>query len=307
MSFLHQGILEIPPEISDHSATYLYLPFQYPLHRSFTRKVWLYKNANFELLNNKILQFDWTCLNQGSVNDASTLFKNIFIEFVKVCIPSKTILVREDDKPWFDSEIRRNSRKRDRQKKKAVKTGNIIDWIKYKRLRHKVNNQRKHAKESFYSNLELIITDFENNDIRNFGKLLDILSKPTVIPPLSSTLSSGETQWAFTDKEKADCLNDFFVSISTVNDENTVLPHFEKLTNNSLSTVNCTENEIENLINVLNINKASGDDGISHRMLKGVSKSISKPLFILMNRSFNEGIFPEAWKIANVIPIFKKR
>ena len=168
MSFLHQGILEIPPEISDHSATYLYLPFQYPLHRSFTRKVWLYKNANFELLNNKILQFDWTCLNQGSVNDASTLFNNIFIEFVKVCIPSKTIFVGEDDKPWFDSEIRRNSRKRDRQKKKAVKTGNIIDWIKYKRLRNKVNNQRKHAKESFYSNLELIITDFENNKIRKF-------------------------------------------------------------------------------------------------------------------------------------------
>ena len=25
-----------------------------------------------------------------------------------------------------------------------------------------------------------------------------------------------------------------------------------------------------------------------------------------MNRSFNEGIFPEAWKIANVIPIFEK-
>ena len=39
MSFLHQCILEIPPEISDHSATYLYLLFQYPLHRSFTRKV----------------------------------------------------------------------------------------------------------------------------------------------------------------------------------------------------------------------------------------------------------------------------
>ena len=75
---------------------------------------------------------------------------------------------------------------------------------------------------------------------------------------------------------------------------------------NSLSTVNCTENEIENLLNVLNINKASGDNGISQRMLKGVSKSISKPLSILMNRSFNEGFFPEAWKVSNVIPIFKK-
>ena len=32
-----------------------------------------------------------------------------------------------------------------------------------------------------------------------------------------------------------------------------------------------------------------------------------KPLSILMNRSFNEGIFPEAWKVANVITICKKR
>ena len=54
-----------------------------------------------------------------------------FIEFVKVCIPCKSILVREDDKPWYDSEIRRNTRKREWQKKKAVKTGNITDWIKY--------------------------------------------------------------------------------------------------------------------------------------------------------------------------------
>ena len=158
------------------------------------------------------------------------------------------------------------------KKKKAVKIGHITDWIKYKRLRNKVNNQRKHAKESFYNNLELIITDFENNDKRKFWKVIRHFvknnSSSSAIPPLSSTLPSGETQWAFTDEAKADCLNDYFVSISTVNDENTVLPPFEKLTNNSLSTVNCTENEIEHLINVLNINKASGDDGISHRMLK---------------------------------------
>ena len=37
-----------------------------------------------------------------------------------------------------------------------------------------------------------------------------------------------------------------------------------------------------------------------------VSKSVSKPFCIFMNRSFEEGIFPDIWKIANVIPIFKK-
>ena len=55
---------------------------------------------------------------------------------------SKTILVCEDDKPWYDSEIRRNSRKRDRLKRKAEKTGNLTDWAKYKRLRNKVNNEK---------------------------------------------------------------------------------------------------------------------------------------------------------------------
>ena len=57
---------------------------------------------------------------------------------------------------------------------------------------------------------------------------------------------------------------------------------------------------------MLNPNKASGDDGISNKMLKGVFKPVSKPFCILMNRSFDEGIFPDTWKLANVIPIFKK-
>ena len=46
----------------------------------------------------KISDFDWSCLHQGTVNEASSLFTNIFIEFAKLCIPSKTIVVREDDK-----------------------------------------------------------------------------------------------------------------------------------------------------------------------------------------------------------------
>ena len=76
--------------------------------------------------------FDWSCLHQGTVNEASSLFTNIFIEFPKLCIPSKTIVVPEDVKPWYDSEIRRNSRKRDRLKKTALKSGNQNDWKKYK-------------------------------------------------------------------------------------------------------------------------------------------------------------------------------
>ena len=310
MSPLNQGIIRVPPDISDHCATYVYLPFEYPVHGTFTRNVWMYKNANFELFNKKLSDFDWSCLHQGSVNEASSLFTNIFIEFAKLCIPNKTIVVREDDKPWYDSEIRRNSRKRDRLKKKAIQSGNPNVWNKYKLFRNKVNNQKKHAKELFYNNLDIIVSDFQNNDKRKFWKVIRHFvknNKPTsCIPPLCSTLSNGDNQWHFNDQDKANCLNDYFASISTVNDAETQLPPFTKLTDNSLTQIICTELEIENIIEVLNPNKASGDDGISHKMLKSVSKTVSKPLCILMNRSFHEGIFPDIWKLANVIPIFKK-
>ena len=89
---------------------------------------------NYELFNKKKSEFDWLCLQEGTVIEASKLFTNVFIEFAKLCIPNKTIVVREDDKPWYDSEKRRNSRKRDRLKKTALKTGNPNDWKNTKGL-----------------------------------------------------------------------------------------------------------------------------------------------------------------------------
>ena len=53
MSPVNQGIIKVPPAISDHCATYVYLPFEYSVHGTFTRNVWMYKNANYELFNKK--------------------------------------------------------------------------------------------------------------------------------------------------------------------------------------------------------------------------------------------------------------
>ena len=79
MSTLSQGMFQVPNEISDHCATYVHIPFEYPLHDTFTRNVWIYKDANYELFNKKIYDFDWPCLHQGTVNKASSLFTNILL------------------------------------------------------------------------------------------------------------------------------------------------------------------------------------------------------------------------------------
>ena len=56
--------------------------------------------------------FDLSCLHQGSLNEASILFTNMFIEFAKLRIHNKTILVQEDDKPRYDNEIKRQAQRK---------------------------------------------------------------------------------------------------------------------------------------------------------------------------------------------------
>ena len=56
ISHLSQGIIKVPPEISDHYATYV--PFEYPLHGTFTRNDWIYKVAIYELFNKQISYSD---------------------------------------------------------------------------------------------------------------------------------------------------------------------------------------------------------------------------------------------------------
>ena len=51
MTSLSQGIINVPSEISDHCATYVYLPFEYPFHGGFTGNVCMYKFASYELVN----------------------------------------------------------------------------------------------------------------------------------------------------------------------------------------------------------------------------------------------------------------
>jgi hypothetical protein len=56
----------------------------------------------------------------------------------------------------------------------------------------------------------------------------------------------------------------------------------------------------------LKIGKACGDDGITHQMLKSTSETICIPLAIIFNFSLQKGIFPSTWKIARIMPAFKK-
>jgi hypothetical protein len=65
-------------------------------------------------------------------------------------------------------------------------------------------------------------------------------------------------------------------------------------------------NEIIDVIQILDPNKATGPDKISHKMLKISPEKIAKPLLIIFNKSLQQSKYPSNWKSAHVVAIFKK-
>ena len=89
---LDSGTLDVPDNISDHKATYITLSFQYDTKGAFNRLIYLYKKANFTLLKQKVSNYDWTCLREGTLDEACSKFNDIFLDFVHSSVPSKTYL-----------------------------------------------------------------------------------------------------------------------------------------------------------------------------------------------------------------------
>ena len=64
-----------------------------------------------------------------------------------------------------------------------------------------------------------------------------------------------------------------------------------------------TASEIVDIIQILDLKKASGLDKISHKMLKIAPEKIADPLQIIFNKSLRQGKYHSSWKIAHVTAI----
>ena len=68
-----------------------------------------------------------------------------------------------------------------------------------------------------------------------------------------------------------------------------------------------TEGEVDRLIRNLPNKNSSGYDDLSNILLKELHHLITQPLTDLFNRSISEGIFPEAMKLADTVPLYKSK
>ena len=109
-------------------------------------------------------------------------------------------------------------------------------------------------------------------------------------------------------KQKADLFISFFSRQCRPVQNDSTLPILTPITEASIDILPLTSAaDILSLIRKLNINKSSGPDGISPRMLKLCDESVVLPLQIIFNNILHTTAYPYLWKIANVTPVFKKK
>ncbi|CAB4032685.1 Hypothetical predicted protein, partial [Paramuricea clavata] len=73
-----------------------------------------------------------------------------------------------------------------------------------------------------------------------------------------------------------------------------------------LSEIILTVEEVQAVLETLDVTKATGPDNVPARLLKETAPVISTSLCTLFNKSLSQGALPEDWKIANIIPVYKK-
>ena len=108
------------------------------------------------------------------------------------------------------------------------------------------------------------------------------------------------------DKETADLLGHHFENMFTNEDTDSIpsaqVPDALWDDSNMDFSVSCVTNKLMKL----HTDKSMGPDGIHPLLLKECATTVAKPLALIFNKSYTTGTLPSDWKIAKVVPIFKK-
>ena len=84
------------------------------------------------------------------------------------------------------------------------------------------------------------------------------------------------------------------------------LTYFSYRTNSRINSFHATKNDILLILKSLDSTKAHGCDNLLVRMIKICDDSITIPPKIIFDKSLKNGVFPEIWKRANIVPVHKK-
>lgn len=288
----------------DHCIIYGCLTLHTSSVHNYFRSYWDTRRTDWDALNQALLRAPWDNFYEAT-EEPQEVFRrwlNLFVEITQMYIPLKRTRVKARDKPWITQYIRHCMNVRRRLYRKAKLINDRYSWERFHNADTEYFKAIHVAKNEYFSNLYDLL-DNPRTCRKQWWKLAKSVYKNSSSSSIPDLKSNGDI--FSNNDEKCEILNRFFTDQCTVNDTNAELPILDPLGPVLIAPV-ITQDIVSKVFSNLNSSKATGPDGISNELLKNISPGISKALARLFNFSLEVGVFPDNWKVANVIPIYKK-
>lgn len=303
--FVKKSEVCAPLYTNDHCTICIYLLFRYSKARVYKRNMWKYDQANTDGLLQYMSEIDWNneCDNFNDINYATTKYSEILLNAAKRFIPSKVVTVRPNDKPWYRGHHRRLKRNCERSHRDAKRLNTPEKWSGFRKIRNIYIQSCRDAKQKYENDRleEISRCSFQTKKCWNIYKSVLKTKKICSIPTLEM-----DGHILTNELDKANVFNEMFLSNSKLQEnDNDNLPRII-VPDHSIDHIEISSEDIMFQLGNLDTTKAYGPDNIGPKLLKLIKPAVVEPLRMLFAASLRSKTFPDIWKEANVIPIFKK-
>ena len=175
----------------------------------------------------------------------------------------------------------------------------MLDYCRYTQCRNQLRALTRRLRRDLEEKLARNVKSnpkafwrYSNTRLRTKAKLDDLVD------------DSGRT--VSDDTGKAKLLNAFFSSIFTDEDTAEIPEPTTQFTGIPIETMNITTEAVNNKLSSLKTDSTPGPDGLHPKLLQLASQNLAGPLASLFRASLDQGILPETWKTAMVVPVHKK-
>ena len=139
----------------DHCTIICKLSFMSHRHHSVRRTVWNFKRCDVTALCEAMDSAPWDLgFNlHDNIDDVVGYWSDLMLYVMSQYIPNKVITVRDNEKPWVNSELKQAIRRRGVLWKRYKRTGSADHFSIFKLARNKVVNLNRSLRNAYFDNL----------------------------------------------------------------------------------------------------------------------------------------------------------
>lgn len=278
-----------------------------------TRRVWRYESADWDEMRHFFASYPWrqVCFSSNDPSSSADAIVEVIRQGMEYFIPFSDVPHGHNARPWFNTDCASAEARKESAYQAWVRARDCNERARRVRAKKKAFNSAakrckkviRKARFDHVSRIGARLASYPAGS-KQFWSLSKSVESNFCRPTLPPMLRPDGTL-AHTATEKANLFASLFAGNSRLDANRAnppTLPHCGAF----MPSITIHTKEVRKALQNLDVNKASGPDGIPARLLRVCAPELSPVLTRLYRLSLLTRAVPQSWKLANVQPVPKK-